>query len=274
MTDRTIIGQRIAELRKSKGLTQAELADLLGVTHQAVSQWERSETLPDILTLPKIAEIFNENINVLLGLEEAAEDAEPGTIPEEEEAAFPGEEPGDGGEPAEEEGPEEAPEDHPDEETAEEDDGDGYFDLDINPIRIPGGPEISIPPVRVPKSALKGEASLDSEELRKVIEAAAASAKSATEDMKREAERIAEEARGRGEQLREQAQAAAQKAREDALKWREEAQAAAERAKAEAEAVREQRKAEIARQAEEAAWAAKEFEEAFEKACEKNGAEL
>ncbi|MBQ3859515.1 MAG: helix-turn-helix transcriptional regulator, partial [Clostridia bacterium] len=186
MTDRNIIGQRIAELRKSKGLTQAELADLLGVTHQAVSQWERSETLPDILTLPKIAEIFNENINVLLGLEEAAEDAEPVTIPEEEEASFPGEDPGDGGEPAEEEEPEGSPEDHPDEETAEEeDDGDGYFDLDINPIRIPGGPEISIPPVRVPKSALKGGASLDSEELRKVIEAAAASAKSATEDMKR-----------------------------------------------------------------------------------------
>ena len=70
MTDRTIIGQRIAELRKQKGLTQAELADMLGVTHQAVSQWERSETLPDILTLPRIAEIFGENINAILGLEE------------------------------------------------------------------------------------------------------------------------------------------------------------------------------------------------------------
>ena len=81
MTDRTIIGQRIAELRKSKGLTQAELADLLGVTHQAVSQWERSETLPDILTLPRIAEIFGENINAILGLEEtknATEEPLPG----------------------------------------------------------------------------------------------------------------------------------------------------------------------------------------------------
>ncbi|MCR5681029.1 MAG: helix-turn-helix domain-containing protein, partial [Clostridiales bacterium] len=67
MTDRTVIGQKIAELRKEKGMTQAELAEALGVTHQAVSQWERSETFPDILTLPKIAEIFGESINALLG---------------------------------------------------------------------------------------------------------------------------------------------------------------------------------------------------------------
>ena len=70
MTDRIIIGQRIAELRKNKGLTQAELADLIGVSHQAVSQWERSETLPDILTLPKLAEIFNESLSAIMGMEE------------------------------------------------------------------------------------------------------------------------------------------------------------------------------------------------------------
>ena len=70
MTDRTIIGQKIAYLRKMKGLTQAELAERLGVSPQAVSQWERSETLPDILTLPKIAEIFEEGIAAILGVEE------------------------------------------------------------------------------------------------------------------------------------------------------------------------------------------------------------
>lgn len=73
MTDKTIIGQRIAELRKNLGLTQAELADKLGVSHQAVSQWERSETLPDILTLPKIAEVFGESISYLLGITETAQ---------------------------------------------------------------------------------------------------------------------------------------------------------------------------------------------------------
>ncbi len=70
MTDRSIIGQRIAELRKSKGLTQAELADMIGVSHQAVSQWERNETLPDILTLPIIAEIFGESVSAIMGSEE------------------------------------------------------------------------------------------------------------------------------------------------------------------------------------------------------------
>ncbi|MBO4931833.1 MAG: helix-turn-helix transcriptional regulator, partial [Clostridia bacterium] len=87
MTDRSIIGQKIAYLRKLKGLTQSELAEQLGVSPQAVSQWERSETLPDILTLPQIAEIFNENIAALLGVEELNAEkvpAESGTVPEEE----------------------------------------------------------------------------------------------------------------------------------------------------------------------------------------------
>jgi len=82
MTDRNLIGQKIAELRKSKGMTQAELADLLGVSHQAVSQWERSETLPDILTLPMIAQIFGESIGAILGVEEVKkEDPKEEAIP-------------------------------------------------------------------------------------------------------------------------------------------------------------------------------------------------
>ncbi len=108
MTDRIIIGQRIAELRKNKGLTQAELADRIGVSHQAVSQWERSETLPDILTLPALAEIFGESISAIMGMEDVkAKDNAENVISDEdkdEEAAenaeeAPAEEAKDSGEP-------------------------------------------------------------------------------------------------------------------------------------------------------------------------------
>ncbi len=87
MTDRSIIGQKIAFLRKMKGLTQAELAEQLDVSPQAVSQWERSETLPDILTLPRIAEIFGENISAILGLEELNAEKAPEETSETEESA-------------------------------------------------------------------------------------------------------------------------------------------------------------------------------------------
>ncbi len=78
MTDRTTIGQNIAFLRKQAGLTQTELADRLHVSHQAISQWERAETLPDILTLPALAEIFGKQVGVILGVEET-DAAENGT---------------------------------------------------------------------------------------------------------------------------------------------------------------------------------------------------
>ncbi|MGM9658236.1 MAG: helix-turn-helix domain-containing protein [Eubacteriales bacterium] len=38
----------IASLRRSKDLTQGELAGMLGVSHQAVNKWERGETIPGI----------------------------------------------------------------------------------------------------------------------------------------------------------------------------------------------------------------------------------
>ena len=41
--------------RKAKGLTQDQLADLVGVSHQAVSKWERAEALPEISKIGDIA---------------------------------------------------------------------------------------------------------------------------------------------------------------------------------------------------------------------------
>ena len=74
MNGQTNLGSIIAQLRRSTGWTQADLAQKLGITAQAVSQWERGETMPDILTLPLRAEVFGCSIDALYkGEEEKAE---------------------------------------------------------------------------------------------------------------------------------------------------------------------------------------------------------
>ena len=45
MFDMKIVGRKIAMLRKEKNLTQMELADMLGISFQAVSNWERGVSL-------------------------------------------------------------------------------------------------------------------------------------------------------------------------------------------------------------------------------------
>lgn len=71
------IGKTIADYRKAANMTQSEVADKLGVTYQAVSKWERDESLPDITMLPKIADLFNISIdNLLRGSFEMKEEKE------------------------------------------------------------------------------------------------------------------------------------------------------------------------------------------------------
>ena len=60
------VGEQIAVLRKSKGLTQSELGERLGVSFQAVSKWERGETLPDTALLPDLAKILETTIDFIL----------------------------------------------------------------------------------------------------------------------------------------------------------------------------------------------------------------
>lgn len=68
------VGEQIALLRKEKGLTQSELGERIGVSFQAVSKWERGETLPDVTLLPDLAKILETTIdNILLGNEKATE---------------------------------------------------------------------------------------------------------------------------------------------------------------------------------------------------------
>lgn len=67
MFDTIRIGRRIAKLRKDSNMTQMELADRMNVSFQAVSNWERGNSMPDISKLPELAEIFNISIDGLIG---------------------------------------------------------------------------------------------------------------------------------------------------------------------------------------------------------------
>ena len=56
--EQNIVGRRIMQGRKQRGLSQAQFADKLFVSPQAVGKWERGESLPDIFTLAKIGEVI------------------------------------------------------------------------------------------------------------------------------------------------------------------------------------------------------------------------
>ena len=60
------LGANIAAYRKSMGLTQAGLAEKLNYSDKAVSKWERAESVPDVLTLTQLAELFDVTVNDLL----------------------------------------------------------------------------------------------------------------------------------------------------------------------------------------------------------------
>ena len=60
------IGLNIALQRKKAGLTQAGLAAKLNYSDKAVSKWERGESIPDVLTLIAMAELFEVSVNDLL----------------------------------------------------------------------------------------------------------------------------------------------------------------------------------------------------------------
>lgn len=67
MFDVIEIGRRISRLRKQQDMTQPALADKMGVSFQAVSNWERGASMPDISKLPELAEILGVSVDELLG---------------------------------------------------------------------------------------------------------------------------------------------------------------------------------------------------------------
>ena len=58
-----MIGNKIVEARKKTTISQAQLAERLFISPQAVGKWERGESLPDIITLNRLAEILGVDLN-------------------------------------------------------------------------------------------------------------------------------------------------------------------------------------------------------------------
>ncbi len=66
------IGEKIAELRKKKGITQEELAEKIGVVRQTISKWELGETAPDLEQSKKLTDVFNVSLEDLIGKEKGS----------------------------------------------------------------------------------------------------------------------------------------------------------------------------------------------------------
>lgn len=65
-----MLGEQIKGLRMCNGLNQVEMAKILGVTKQSVSNWENENIMPSIDMLVKIAKFFRVSTDYLLGLSE------------------------------------------------------------------------------------------------------------------------------------------------------------------------------------------------------------
>lgn len=58
MTENIVIHEKIKQYRREHGITQKELADVLRVSPQTISKWERDECYPDISFLPILARVL------------------------------------------------------------------------------------------------------------------------------------------------------------------------------------------------------------------------
>lgn len=70
------MGEIISTLRREKGMTQKELADMLSITDKAVSKWERDLAYPDTQTIPRLAEILDISVENLMNAKLAPVDGQ------------------------------------------------------------------------------------------------------------------------------------------------------------------------------------------------------
>ena len=69
------LGEKIKNLRRERDMTQEQLAEVLGVSYQAISKWETNATLPDVTLFPIIAQYFNVTTDELFGMAELRDEA-------------------------------------------------------------------------------------------------------------------------------------------------------------------------------------------------------
>jgi len=63
------IAENLKAMRKSADMTQEGVAEILGVSPQSVSKWERGDSYPDITFLPSLANLFKTSVDALIGME-------------------------------------------------------------------------------------------------------------------------------------------------------------------------------------------------------------
>jgi len=90
MFNTKMIGNKIAVARKKLNISQAQLAQRLFISSQAVGKWERGESMPDIITLNRLAEILGVDLNYFSeGIEPVATEITPVEFSEKQSAELP-----------------------------------------------------------------------------------------------------------------------------------------------------------------------------------------
>lgn len=69
---REIIAKNICDLRVNSGMTQSKLAEELNYSDKAISKWERAESIPDVVVLKELADLFGVSVDYLLAAEHEA----------------------------------------------------------------------------------------------------------------------------------------------------------------------------------------------------------
>lgn len=71
-TDKNVLAQNLTTLRVQKKLSMERVAELIGVSRQAVSKWEQGESLPDLLHCDALAELYGVTLDDLLHFDQRA----------------------------------------------------------------------------------------------------------------------------------------------------------------------------------------------------------